>query len=105
MHPRRSAVIWNLSPGGRLSSQWMVQLLKIWPVVEAFLGRNLVALTWIAVMAQRPWKWWKFFRDIDVLIEQIKSIQFKLIPREKNNLADFLAKAGLQRSSFLKAWW
>ncbi|KAL4367985.1 hypothetical protein GQ457_05G002290 [Hibiscus cannabinus] len=50
-------------------------------------------------------RWWKFFCDIDVLIEQIKSIQFKLIPRKKNNLTDFLTKAGLQRSSFLKAWW
>ncbi|KAL4298355.1 hypothetical protein GQ457_12G021530 [Hibiscus cannabinus] len=64
-----------------------------------------VILNWLSEPLQRPWRWWKIFRDIDALVTQIGNIQFQHICREKNVLADYLAKAGLQRIQFFEAWW
>ncbi|KAK8644476.1 hypothetical protein V6N13_123782 [Hibiscus sabdariffa] len=62
-------------------------------------------LNWLSEPLQRSWRWWKIFRDIDDLVTQIGNIQFQHICREKNVLADYLAKAGLQRSHSFEAWW
>ncbi|KAK8612197.1 hypothetical protein V6N13_092316 [Hibiscus sabdariffa] len=62
-------------------------------------------LSWIFDPSLRPWRWWKNFRDLDCLVAQINNVQFQHIPRDKNHMADHLAKAGANRASLFKAWW
>ncbi|KAK8699944.1 hypothetical protein V6N13_018352 [Hibiscus sabdariffa] len=65
---------------------------------------SVLALTWINDKLQRSWRWRKLFRDIDSLIERIASVKFEHVSRARNTLADSLAKAGMFRGAFFKAW-
>ncbi|KAL4346521.1 hypothetical protein GQ457_17G004720 [Hibiscus cannabinus] len=67
-------------------------------------SNSKVILNWLSDSLQRPWRWWKIFRDIGFLVTQIGNIQFQHICMEKN-LADYLEKVSLQRSEFFEAWW
>ncbi|KAL4351352.1 hypothetical protein GQ457_06G021600 [Hibiscus cannabinus] len=53
----------------------------------------------------RPWRWWRLFEEIDALSTQIPGVTFIFAPRERNQLADHLAKEGLTRKELFKAWW
>ncbi|KAL4346396.1 hypothetical protein GQ457_17G004770 [Hibiscus cannabinus] len=92
----------------------LVAILKALEVFKAgnWIGRaplivesnSKVILNWLSDSLQRPWRWWKIFRDIGCLVTQIENIQFQHVCMEKN-LANYLAKVGLQRSEFFESWW
>ncbi|KAL4325602.1 hypothetical protein GQ457_11G004690 [Hibiscus cannabinus] len=54
-----------------------------------------LALHWIMNSDSRPWRWWKDFEEIDSLVKTIDQVKFDYVPRERNCLADNLAKAGV----------
>ncbi|KAL4383374.1 hypothetical protein GQ457_15G025730 [Hibiscus cannabinus] len=64
-----------------------------------------VVLNWLKNHVYRPWKWWSHLAEIDLLSKRLVKVQFKHVSRNCNALADGLAKDGVNRSSFFKAWW
>ncbi|KAL4313320.1 hypothetical protein GQ457_01G032340 [Hibiscus cannabinus] len=75
---------------------------KVFLILES---DSQLTLHWIMNSDSRPWRWWKDFEEIDSLVKTIGQVKFDFVPRERNCLADKLAKAGLGRSTMFKAWW
>ncbi|KAL4384698.1 hypothetical protein GQ457_15G025740 [Hibiscus cannabinus] len=75
-----------------LEAGWMG---KVHLIIES---DSQVVLNWISNPLLRPWKWWCFFDEIENLVRKLGSVNFSYIPRNRNNLADHLAKAGIGRS-------
>ena len=63
---------------------------------------SMTAVRWCTDKESRPWKLWEVFGDIDKLMEDIGNVSLAHIYREGNDLADSLAKAGVDRSYMLE---
>ncbi|KAK9032871.1 hypothetical protein V6N11_017913 [Hibiscus sabdariffa] len=66
---------------------------------------SLLVITWTLHSDSRPWRLWKEFLELDRKVDKIQNVSFKHVSRQYNEMADFLAKAGMERSELSKAWW
>ncbi|XVE95225.1 hypothetical protein REPUB_Repub02eG0077800 [Reevesia pubescens] len=66
---------------------------------------SIIAVNWCMKIELRPWRYWEYFSQIDLLVSKVGGVEFKKIFREANGMADHLAKVGVTQSSFFKAWW
>ncbi|KAL4347432.1 hypothetical protein GQ457_17G002530 [Hibiscus cannabinus] len=78
-----------------------------WTGKEVFVVQSdsQVNLNWISQPLLRPWKLWPLFEQIDNLAKSLSPVQFQLVSREMNYMANSLANLGIQRSETFKAWW
>ncbi|KAL4346807.1 hypothetical protein GQ457_17G025350 [Hibiscus cannabinus] len=62
-------------------------------------------LNWIVNPLQYPWQWWKDLAEIDALIHRIKLVSFSSLNLNGSETALWLAKDGVRRLDFFRAWW
>ncbi|KAL4347009.1 hypothetical protein GQ457_05G036010 [Hibiscus cannabinus] len=62
-------------------------------------------LNWIVNPLQCPWHWWKDLAEIDALIHRIKLVSFSSLNLNGSETALWLAKDGVWRLDFFRAWW
>ncbi|KAK9030039.1 hypothetical protein V6N11_031477 [Hibiscus sabdariffa] len=43
-----------------------------------------VVLNWLDSPLTRPWKWWGYFEELDILMSRSDNIHFKLVPKGEN---------------------
>ncbi|KAK8535524.1 hypothetical protein V6N12_057040 [Hibiscus sabdariffa] len=66
---------------------------------------SLVVLNWMGNSLYRPWSYWYVFMETDSLIKQIGKVNFVHSEKLCGGMATWLAKDGVSKSEFFKAWW
>ncbi|KAK8975199.1 hypothetical protein V6N11_058244 [Hibiscus sabdariffa] len=97
---------------------YFAKLVAIKVVLELYLGANWSGvagvifevdshsvLKWLNILALRPWRWWPLLVSIDLLMKNVPNAQLCYVNKISNSLAEGLAKDGVSRATFFKAWW
>ncbi|KAL4309789.1 hypothetical protein GQ457_01G030400 [Hibiscus cannabinus] len=62
----------------------------------------VVAVSWVLYLERRPWKYWRWFQQIDDLCARLLCVCFHHVFRKANSVADSLAKGGVGRPSWFQ---
>nr|KJB10600.1 hypothetical protein B456_001G210500 [Gossypium raimondii] len=65
---------------------------------------SMYAISLVNKKDDRPWKLWRFFNELDLLVNHIERVEFVHIFREANSTADFFDKKGVAAAHVFVAW-
>ncbi|XVF27333.1 hypothetical protein REPUB_Repub14bG0098300 [Reevesia pubescens] len=86
--------------------------LKVFSILKFTINIALVvesdcqnAMKWCKNMEEKPWRFWEVFCGIDALILEIGDVTFYSVFCEANEIANHLAKLGVNKKEMFITWW